>query len=209
MAGSKSRIVNYLPGWHWIYKEDHVQWTTRTGRTSYERHAVAPDGQTYSVRDTQVLQRIESGKAGQPKPPTVPRQGRTKRLVNKGAPGQGSLYDPSIHGKSESWVFRSYGDAQNYFMLNPPPNWARNAIIQVRFTERLYSTNKVGSDKVGKKNGYASVSPYFDAQEISEMAQGQQYGGIVPNAWDAGAKNLTNYDMSGDKARVYVLFQEK
>lgn len=205
MAGSN---IEFLPGYRWAYKGEET-WTTKTGKSSNERHAIAPDGTRLSVRDAQNLQRARAQVVGQAKAPTVPRQGRTKRLVNKGAPGQGSLYDPSVHGKSESWVFRSYGDAQNYFMLNPPPNWARNAIIQVRFTERLYSTTKVGSDKVGKKNGYASVSPYFDAQEISEMASGQQYGGIVPNAWDAGAKNLTNYDMSGDKARVYVLFQEK
>lgn len=205
MAGSN---IEFLPGYRWAYKGEEI-WTTKSGKQSDQRHAIAPDGRRISVREAQDLQRQARARANQPKAPAIPRQGRTKRLVNKGAPGQGSLYDPQAHGKSESWVFRSYADAQNYFLLNPPPAWARKAIIQVRFTERLYSTNKIGSDKVGKKNGYASISPYFDAQEITEMAQGQQYSGNVPNAFDAGTKNLQNYDMSGKNARVYVLFQER
>lgn len=205
MAGSN---IEFLPGYRWAYKGEET-WTTKSGKTSDQRHAIAPDGTRLSVRDAQNLQRQVSSQAGQPKAPTVPRAGRTKRIVNKGAPGQGSLYDPATHGQSESWVFRSFSDARNYFMLNPAPEWARNAIIQVRFTERLITTNKVGSDKKGKKNGYASISPYFDAQETSEMASGVQYSGVVPNAFDAAAKNLQNYDMTGDRARVYVLFQER
>lgn len=201
----KSRQINFLPGYTWVYKGEET-WTTSTGKKSDERHAIAPDGSRISVRQAQNLQRDIRVQQGQPKSPAVPRQGRTKRII--GNAQKGSLYDPRVHGLSESWVFRSFNDAQTYFINNPVPEWATSAIIQIRFTERLIATTKVGSDKVGKRNGYASISPYVDAQELSEQALGKQYDGQVGNAFTEGAKNLGNYDMSGPNARVYVLFQE-
>lgn len=203
----KSRNINLLPGYTWVYKGEET-WTTSSGKKSDERHAITPDGKRISVRQAQNLQRTERVNVGQPKAPTIPRQGRTRRIVGSHHEGSKSLYNPEVHGRSESWVFRSLDDAQVYFINNPPPEWARIAIIQIRFSERLVATTKVGSDKVGKRNGYASISPYVDAQELPEQALGTQYSGNVGNAFTEGFKNLRNYDMSGPSARVYVLFQE-
>lgn len=208
----KSRNINQLPGYTWVYKGEET-WSFKRGNktvTSNERHAIAPDGTRISVRQAQNLQRANRAAQGAPKPAAIPRTGRTKRIVGSHQPGKsGSLYDPNVHGHSESWVFRSFQDAQNYFIMNKPPEWASSAIIQIRFTERLIATTKVGSDKVGKRNGYASISPYVDAQELPEQALGKQYAGKIGNAFTEGLKNLGNYDMSGPNARVYVLFQEQ
>lgn len=182
------------------------------------RHALDPSGNVISLRQAQNIQRAERERLGQPKAPTVQRQGRTKRIVNKGLAGTdtkagqvGSLYDPGRHGRTESWVFRSFDDAKTYLTLNKLPSWAKFGIIQIRFTERLVGTDRVGSDTVGARNGYATISGFTDVQDLQDEAADSELhtDTKVGNVWLNAEERLENYDMTGNRARVYVFLQEK
>lgn len=214
---AKSKQIEFLPaGWEWRYKGEQ-QWTTAKGTASYERHAYNVNtGKTLSVRQAQNLQREERVRQGQPKAPTVQRTGRTKRIVNKGQPGEntkrgdvGSLYNPARHGKTETWVFRSLSDAQNYVTKNALPKWAKFGIIQVRFTERLVVTSKTGSD-TRSKNGYASITPFRSTRDLVEFTDPTLHArGEIDSPWTVAENNISNYDMTGDRARVYIYLQER
>lgn len=182
------------------------------------RHALDPSGNVISLRQAQNLQRAERARLGQPKAPTVQRQGRTKRIINKGLAGDntkagqvGSLYNPERHGRTESWVFRSFIDAQNYLITNKTPEWAKFGIIQIRFTERLVGTDRIGSDTVGVKNGYATISGFTNVEDLRDEAADEELHTDTKtgNVWLNAQDRLENYDMSGDRARVYIFLREK
>lgn len=212
---AKDRQIEYLPqGWQWRSPGQDGQ---------KARHAIRPDGQIVSLRQAQNAQRTARAASGQPKPAPVQRQGRTKRInaavgnqtdttrSTSGQPtGVGSLYNQNRHGRTESWVFRNFTDARGYITLNPLPNWAKYGIIKIRFTERLTGTDRVGSDTIGKRNGYATLGRFIDVEDLKEEAGDQTLiRGEVGNAWNNAEGRLSNYDMSGSRARVYVEFQEK
>lgn len=217
---AKGKQAEYLPkGWEWRY-EDEQTWTTSQGKLSTQKHFYNPLTNEYmSVRQGQKLQRIARESAGQPKPKSIPRTGKIrtikgghgpKRKIDKTARGGLSIYGPETHGRTESLDFYSLVSAQNYVFSNGLPSWAKYAIIQVRFTERLVATSKTGSDEVGEKNGYASLSKFVGIKDLEQfVTDSQPVVDEVVNPWVEAYSNITNYDMTGKNARVYILLQER
>lgn len=217
---AKGKQVEYLPkGWEWRYKGEQT-WTTSQGKLSTEKHFYNPQTNEYmSVRQGQKLQRITRESVGQPKPKPVPRTGKIrtikgghgpKRTIDKTGRGGLSIYGPKTHGRTESLVFRSLVDAQNYVYSSGLPSWAKYAIIQARFTERLVATDKTGSDQVGEKNGYGSLSTFISVKDLeSFVTESRIIIDEVVNPWVEAYSNITKYDMTGKNARVYILLQER
>lgn len=209
----RDRQVEYLPeGWQWRSKG-------QDGKTA--RHALNPQGEVVSLRQVQNMQRARRAELGQPKPPSIRRRGRIHtRQTPGGLPtnvtsspvqhlpeGVGSLYNPNQHGQIQTWTFYDFQDAMRGVMIDyKPPEWAKYGIIKVRYTERLRSTDRTGSDVVGQKNGYSTLSWIADPQDMQMNAPnvGQSLG-----IWDLAAQRLSNYDMSGSNARVYIEWQER
>lgn len=226
MAKAKNRQIDYLPqGWEWKYKGEQ-SWTTSQGRTSNERHGYnALTGETKSVRQIQSEQQASRKNLGLPKAAPIKRTGKI-RTIKEGGPGRqtnqtnvtrsstlqtgvGSLFNSNFRGKTETWVFYNIQDAQNYVIMNGLPEWANHSMLEVRYTERLVVTNKVGSDQ-RNRNGYASLTPFFSVEDIEDFAiDPQADGGIIGNPWGIAYQNIQNYDMTGDKARVYIYLAER
>lgn len=205
------RQIEGLPeGWVWVSKGQGT-WTTSKGELSDERHGHnAITGENLSVRQVQNRQRTAREEAGEVIPPTVPRRGRIRTIRGERNEQQRSLYAPEIRGKVENYVFRSLEDARNFVMLNGLPDWAAYGMLQVRFTERLVATNKTGSDKVGKRNGYASLTGFASHDQLVDGANPVfESRGFIRNPWDIAEENIKNYDMSGSRARVYLYLAER
>lgn len=218
MAKSRKKQIDYLPqGWEWRYKEDHEAWTTSSGKTSYERHGVNTlnPNETLSVRQIQNIQRQVRANQGKPKPATVKRTGRIRTIKTEREIGEntkrgevGTLFNPARRGITETWVFYNLTEARNYVYRYGLPEWANHAMIEIRYTERLITTNKTGSD-TRDKNGYASITPFRSAYDIEYFVDKNGANGAIPNPWDLAVSNIANYDMTGDRARVYIYLAEK
>jgi len=225
---AKATEIEYLPfGWKWVGAgKSSWNYTNTKGVTitSTARHAEGPNGAVLSTRQVQNQQRAARAAAGMPKPPTVQRQGRTRTIKGpaglatdvtrstSGLPtGVGSLYNPNRHGQTVTWVFRSIEDARDGIINKyVPPPWAKYGILKARFTERLVGTDRIGSDTVGVKNGYATISGFADPGDIVDDATNyNDYTGDIRNVWIGAENRLKNYDMSGKQARVYIEWQEK
>lgn len=217
---AKSRQVEYLPqGWEWRSKGQET-WTTSNGKQSTERHAVNVNtGETESVRQVQNRQRAYRQEVlGQPKAPSIPRKGKTRTIYGAYIPGDntrglhesGSLYNQERHGEIKTVVFRDLESAWAYVLTQEDISRFLNVHIQVRYTRRLITTTKTGSDKENQKNGFATITPFRTGDFYMEGAQNMEVGriGINQNPWHQAALNMQKYDMSGDKARVYLVLKE-
>ena len=193
-------------GWFWV-DAGKEQWTTSEGKVSTARHA-RRGNQTLSVRQVQNQQRATRSQQGRPKAPTMPRTGKTRTIRGKYAEKSGSLYNPTEHGRIEPLVFRSLNDALNYGALEGWPDWATLGVIQIRYTERLVTTDKVGSD-VRDKNGYATITGYFLPSEAEGANVYLESRGTEPFPFQQAFQNIVKYDMTGSRARVYVVLMEK
>lgn len=232
---AKAQDIEYLPpGWRWV-PAGKEKWITSTGEVSTARHG-RRGNETMSTRQVQNYQRARRAEQGTPKAPTVHRTGRI-RTVKGGGPrykklqtdvtpgragkgakftltgkptGVGTIYNEQRHGYTETWVFRTFDDAQQFALLHKKPVWASKAIIQIRFTDRLNTTDKVGSDETGGP-GYASLTNLDAASRFFESAVNETTRGTLGTLapWEQARQNINNYDMTGDKARVYIYLLEK
>lgn len=202
-----AQIKDLPVGWEWVPAGKETYFPS-PGVSSTARHAKNTlSGQTMSLRQAQNIQRSARALRGQPKGPTTPRRGKTRTI--RGAYGSNStLYDPERHGRTETLVFRSLADAQSYAVLNGLPSWANIGVIHIRYTERLTTTNRVGSDKLDK-NGFATITGFFEPDKNSGPEALVPSRGIVPKAWEQARERIVNYDMTGSRARVYIVLSEK
>lgn len=224
MARQRSDIEYLPPGWQWVPAGEET-WITSTGQTSTARHG-RRGNEVLSTRQVQNYQRAKRAEQGVPKAPTVPRTGRI-RTVKNGGPrykkvqtdvtrsetqqtGVGSLYNAERHGYTETWVFYTFDDAQQYMLTHEKPKWADKAILQIRYTDRLNTTDRVGSDTTGGP-GYATISTFGDAEDffgahVNDTIKGT-LGTLAP--WEDARQRIQNYDMSGEQARVYLYLMER
>lgn len=222
---AKATDIEFLPpGWRWI-PAGKESWITSEGKVSTARHG-RNGNEVLSTRQVQNLQRAKRKEIGVPKAPTVHRTGRI-RTIKQGGPrykklqtdvtksntqdtGVGTLYNAQRHGYTETWVFRTFDDAQQFMLTHEKPDWASKAILQIRFTDRLNTTDRVGSDETGGP-GYSTLTGFGSADEffgnaVNDVARGSL--GILP-PWEQARERINNYDMSGENARVYLYLMEK
>lgn len=232
---AQAQDIEFLPaGWRWV-AAGKESWITSTGEVSTARHG-RKGNEVLSTRQVQNLQRTKRAEIGIPKAPTVHRTGRIRTVkgggprykklqtdvtpgrAGKGAPftltgkptGVGTIYNEQRHGYTETWVFRTFDDAQQYMLLHDKPAWAEKAILQIRFTDRLNTTDRVGSDETGGP-GYATLTGFGAASEFFGNAVNEGPKGSLETLppWEDARGRIDNYDMSGDQARVYLYLMEK
>jgi hypothetical protein len=233
MAAKKQ--IKYLPeGWEWRYKgEQTFTFTDAKGivHSSDERHGYnTKTGDYLSTRQIQKRQREVRSQQGVPKAPTVARTGKIRTIKSGGKSrkqlqtnvtrsnseqttptGVGSLFNENFRGRTETWVYRNLNELRSDIWRNLPtglPDWVSYGMIEIRFTERLNVTDKVGSDQL-VKNGYASITPFYSKEDFVDYVDKTGSLGDIPNPWDVAIDNLQNYDMTGPTARVYLYLAEK
>lgn len=189
----QARDIEYLPaGWRWV-GEGKATWTTAQGKQSTVRHAEGPNGATLSVRQVQNQQRAARAQQGQPKPAQIGRAGRIYTRADKGRTGT-------------TWVFRNFQDAKAYIAKNGVPDEYKLALIQIRYSRRVVgSTNPNSDPKVS--GGYATLGNYDTTEDFVEgalPASGPTLGPKKINRWYQAEQRLSEFDMSGKNARVYV-----
>lgn len=201
----KSRQIEYAPvGYEW-------RSAGQDGQTA--RHALDPQGNVISLRQAQNIQRTERARLGQPKAAQQRRTGkiRTQRKLDVKGKSATTIHSASVHGRIERLDFYSLNDARTWVTLNGVPQWAQNAVIQIRYTERLRGTGKKGSGKVGDRNGYASLTGFNIRETFIKEAGDRAFavGSDTGNVWNNAERRIADYDVSGDNARVYIYLQEK
>jgi hypothetical protein len=222
---AKATDIEFLPpGWRWV-PAGKESWITSEGKISTARHG-RNGNEVLSTRQVQNLQRAERAKEGVPKAPTVHRTGKIRTIKNGGPrykkvqtdvtksehvqTGVGTLYNEQRHGYTETWVFYSLSDAQQYMKSHGKPDWANWAILQIRFTDRLNATDRVGSDTTGGP-GYATLGGFVHPKFLFGDYVDLSTKGVLEtkSPWEEARSRITNYDMTGDKARVYLYLMEK
>lgn len=212
-------LADLPPGWINVQKGAKnpdgtfgYNYTDRQGNTvhSDERHAYnVLSGQTMSVRQYQTLQRQNRQARGAPKPEPVQRTGKIRTRYGPTSGKGGDFYDPRLHGNTQVFIFRDIDTARVFASLdNTIPPQYNLFLIQIRYTERKIPA-KDGSDK-RNRNGYATLSAYTarDEFQLAAAFEGSIQG--VPNVWDRAEELIEEqYDMTGDKARVYIYAAEK
>lgn len=225
---AKAKDIEFLPpGYRWV-AAGKEKWTTSQGKESTQKHAVGPNGETLSVRQVQNRQKAARVEAGQQIPARVRRTGKirtikgggpkNKRSIDRTKGGRSgtssgiSLDSPVSHGRTESLVFYTLQDARQWVFNNTQElatGWAQFGLLSIRYTERLVSNNKIGSDELDK-NGYASITPFFTVDSLTKyVARNEGIDDQPPNPWALAISNISRYDMSGDNARVYLELKEK
>lgn len=202
---AKSRQIEFAPvGYEW-------RSAGQDGQSA--RHALDPKGNVISLRQAQNIQAAERARLGQPKAPQQRRAGKinTRRNFDTESKSATTIHNAGVHGRIERLDFYTLDDARNWVTLNGIPKWAANAIIQIRYTERLRGTGKKGSGKVGDRNGYASISG-FSVRETFVKEAGDRTFAVTSdtgNIWNNAESRIADYDVGGDNARVYIYLQEK
>lgn len=211
--------IQYLPpGWVWVYADEHQAWTTGKGNVSYERHGHNTlTGENLSTRQIQNRQREARSQAGTPKAPTIPRTGKTRTIVKNKGHQYGGFGSEEI-GEEQKLVFRTLDDARNYVAQYGVPDGFKSALIQVRYSSRLKGPARAGTTRDGKEyvipQGYATLTRYIDAEgntstlvddAIDATTGSTQY----PNVWNQAAQKITDFDMTGKNARVYLYFTQR
>lgn len=222
MANKKSnRQIQGLPqGWKWVSVGQET-WTTSTGATSTAKHAIDPTGKRVSLRQAQNLQREARAAQGQPKPPSIPRTGKsrtikyTQGLVDRTKGGKTgtslgvSLYSPERHGQAQSIVFYDFDGMKKWVEAHPLNDMYKNVTIQIRYTERLSEPTKTDSDPT-KKGGYATLTPFRTADFFNDTVTSEQANfGDLQNPWLQAEQKLGEFDMSGKNARIYLYMSER
>ena len=213
MAERERKQVEHLPqGWVWVYKGEEA-WTTSQGKVSTERHAKnLLSGDTLSVKQAQKQQRIRRAEIGQPKPAAIKRTGkiRTQRYTGErreAPPKKGVKFrktpNTNVHGNIHVYTFRTLEDAQAWLQAGNVPANFRAALIQARYTVAL-GIAKAGSDPYKKHGGYVNLTGYTD---IDILVRGISRAGFAP--WEQARERLTEFDMTGDNARIYIYAVER
>lgn len=212
-------LADLPPGWINVQKGSKnpdgstgYTYTDRTGATvhSNERHAYnVLSGETMSVRQYQTLQRKNREARGAPKPAPVQRTGKIRTRYGPSSGKGGDFYDPRLHGDTQVFIFRDIDTARVFAALdNTIPDKYNLFLIQIRYTQRL-QPGKENSD-TRARNGYATLSAYVtrDEFQLAAALSGPIRG--VPNVWDEAETLLQqNFDMTGERARVYIYAAEK
>jgi hypothetical protein len=172
--------IKYLRNWEWIYEAGD----------GYEgRHAKnILTGETMSVRQAQAAQRTLRAGSGQPKSERIRRVGKTSSRRRT----------TQLHGRTSTAIFTDLESAYDWVQTNASfLKTFKNHAIQIRYTERLVE-HKEGSD-TRKRGGYATLTIYL------------RYDILLRNStWNEVAARLkTDYDMSGDNARIFIYSQER
>lgn len=217
---AKAQDIEFLPaGWRWVAAGKEA-WITSTGETSTARHA-RRGNETLSTRQVQNYQRAERATLGIPKAPTIRRSGliktikgagpRSKKLqsTNTKKGGIGSFYVG--HGHTQTYVFYTFDEAQHWALTHNIPSFSAEdglTIIQIRFTDRLNTTNLPGSDKTGGP-GFAAISTLDRSDLFFGTAVNAVRFGSVTAPWEMARQRIQNYDMSGSDARVYLYVTEE
>lgn len=226
---AEARDIEFLPaGWRWV-AAGKEKWITSEGKESTARHA-RRGNQTLSTRQVQNIQRAERSALNIPKAPAIRRTGRIRTVKGSGPRGRklqtnvttgfnqntgvGSIYNEEVHGYTETYVFYTFDDAQEYALTHNPPDFAAYMLVQIRYTNRLVATDRVGSDEVGKGPGYATLSRGFLSTSKNSLTWGNGVNATeTPSGdsspWEYMREHIGNYDMSGQDARVYFYLMEK
>jgi hypothetical protein len=216
MAKSKiDRQIEGLPtGWVWTTEP----WINSRGQQSTARHGhwvgdgrrVKKGNRDLSLREVQKRQKQAKAKSGiTPKVPTR-RVGLIKTL--RGHPERPqSKFKKEEHGDVKVLSFYNIVEARNYVALHGIDEKYLHVLIQIRYTEKIVDTSKTGSGTaVGKKNGYATLSSFRSAEVYNKGASSTEVKfGEITNPWLQAEVNIQNYDMSGNRARVYIYVAEK
>lgn len=186
--------------------------------TSRERHYYNPQSkERITLRQYQNLQREQRANAGIPAQPSIPRTGRTRTIRNLAKRGESSLYDPARHGKGEAFIFRDLESARNWVLQNSLDERYHNVVVQIRYAEKLRATNRTvngvvitGGSPRKKKRGYATITPFRDAQTFKDGADytAPNKVGSIENPWFTAEKAMGDYKM-GSNSRVYILMTER
>lgn len=217
---NKAQDIEFLPaGWRWVAAGKET-WITSTGQTSTARHA-RKGNETLSTRQVQNVQRSVRKERGIPKAPTIHRTGRIRTIKSSGPRskklqssntkegGIGSLYVG--HGRTETYVFYTFDDAQQWALTHDIPGFSEDdglTIVQIRFTDRLKTSDRPGSDTTGGP-GYAAITT-LDRSDLffGNAVNDTHYGSIIA-PWEMARERIQNYDMSGKDARVYIYVTEE
>lgn len=200
MAGNR-QIEHLPPGWVWVYKGEQT-WTTSKGKTSTERHGYnILSGDALSVRQVQNQQRAVRGTIGQPKPPAIPRSGKTRTINTQS----------NTHGLVSSRVYRSLADLRADVQNNPQAfQGFKYGMIKVR-----YDSKKVGTpgSPPKDKRGYAALSTLTGIDRLLGYVNTNQTrrGDKIPggNPWAKAERELQFYEAASDKVRFYFQLYER
>lgn len=200
-----AKQVEHLESGYVRVRKGQQQWVNSKGQTTDAEHYYnVLTGATLSIRQGQNIQREARAEQGQPKAPTIHRQGK----INTKAVGTSEL-----HGVTQSFVFYNLEDlitfAENVGIA--PRNFA---LIQMRYKEWVGTgAQEGGSEK--KKNvkyfnkkgeeryrtqqyGYATLSGYISRQDFEN--------GDVD--WEEIIAKYRNYTL-GTNGRVYLYAVDK
>jgi hypothetical protein len=113
--------IQYLPGWTWHYQ--------RVGDKIIDRWATDPQGNVYTVRQTQNIQKQRQAEAGQPRPAPQPRVGRryTRRTLSE------------RHGRVTEIYFNDIDQAQEEFQRMCEANDPRVTAYSIWVVQALYT----------------------------------------------------------------------
>jgi hypothetical protein len=208
---AKNRQIQYLPK-GWVWSNDPWSYTTGKGATkiSNARHGHGPRGQNISLRAVQDRQKQAQAKQGIQRPAPVRRAGKIRTF--KGYPGAPqSIFSAALHGSAQSFSFYTLESMQSYVALHGLDTKYLNVTIQIKYTEKITDTSKTGSPTAkGKKNGYATLTPFRTAGTFNKTASSTQTTfGELKNPWIQAQENLGDYDMSGAGARFYIYMAER
>ncbi len=213
---AQNRQIEYLPP-GWVWSNQPWTYTTKTGivKHSTARHGHGPHGEDISLRQVQERQAAEKTREGIVRPAPVRRTGRIRTF--RGFPGVkrtqfGPFESEVTHGIQQSFSFYSLDAARAWVMMNGLDPRFEHVVIQIKYTEKITDTRKTGSPTAkGTKGGFATITPFRSASLFNDSAPltSEESRGEIENPWVTAEKNLSNYDMTGSNARVYIYMAER
>lgn len=204
--------IKYLPGWRWVSagKEEWIaNRGTKSEHRSTQRHAIDPEGNARSVRYTQDRQKEAEAESGVVRPEPVPRRGKIRTIFGqtggRKTQGKGSGRGQII------LVFRDFVEAREYVKQHSDEiRKFTYGLIQIRYSARLKNATRPGTD-TSPTNGYSTLTGYQFAELPADKGAGPFVLGAytsasigLGNPWEDAARQLTDFDMSGENARVYI-----
>lgn len=213
---AQNRQIEHLPK-GWVWSDQPWTYTTKTGivKHSTARHGHGPHGEDISLRQVQDRQKAARLREGIVRAAPVRRTGRIRTF--RGFPGVkrtqfGPFESEVTHGIQQSFSFYSLDAARAWVMANGLDPRFEHAVIQIKYTEKITDTSRTGSPTAkGAKGGFATITPFRSATLFNDSAPltSEESRGEIENPWVTAEKNLSNYDMTGSNARVYIYMAER
>jgi len=155
-----------------------------------------------STRDVQNIQRTKRGVAGQPKPKTVHREGKTRTVFGSS----------QTHGSSITPIFRTFEEAQAYVTSGNIPKKFNKIAIQLKFAEsaipgKKYPARRKDGVVVSQEN-YATLTEFYtrDAAMHGPTKTQRQHG--AESMWEKAYSKLNNFVLDKD-SRFYIFARER